>query len=181
MRSAWNFHSAPPVYWSTLQSRQSAKKFTHVVVECWENTRRPECSCRVGTRCPIGGKCLNGDIVQGNSSGQRCQMADPTAIFSYFWRIFFRMAERFLWFSAISTKNYENSEWKFAHLLIWRNLSVKWRKIFILLAEAPFSFMVTLGKLTSLSFDYSIQPLEIKIKVEQNLIMVFGGKLCYAI
>ena len=35
-------------------------------------------------------------------------------------------------------------EWKFAHLLIWRNLSVKWRKIFILLAEAPFLFMVTL-------------------------------------
>ena len=77
------------------------------------------------------------------------QMADPTAIFSYFWRIFFRMAERFLWFSAISTKNYENSEWKFAHLLIWRNLSVKWRKIFILLAEAPFSFMVTLGSILS--------------------------------
>ena len=35
-------------------------------------------------------------------------------------------------------------QWKFAYLLIWRNLSVKWRKIFILLAEAPFSFMVTL-------------------------------------
>ena len=28
-----------------------------------ENTRRPECNCRVGTRCPIGGKCLKGDIV----------------------------------------------------------------------------------------------------------------------